>query len=398
MRLSRQRSRILCHNDDQPMWIDSLSLRNFRGFRELELDLRRQLTVLIGVNGSGKSTVVHALRVLPRFLTGGLKQFFWAADVRRGEEWLELETRSAKPPFHRLRYGVFEGIAVLESLPTDYTEAWAPTVLCLGSDRNRLVEPVAAAGQNSPSPTHFEHAEHWFRWREDLENQERVRTRDFSYEDGALGLVRGALESLVPHLKNVRVEREDRPGASSLVFDKSGEAFSADMLSDGEKSLVVFGVEIVKYIATLRDEASLPDRKPTIVIDEVELHLHPTWQRVVVPRLLEAFPNCQFVITTHSPQVIGSVDVESLFILENFAVRPALHPTRGRDSNAILEEIMGATSRDPETETELDEAARLVEVGSEGDAKEAVENLAERFGDDDREVVRLRTALLLRGA
>jgi len=380
------------------MWIDSLSLRNFRGFRELDLDLRRQLTVLIGVNGSGKSTVVHAFRALPGFLTGGLKQFFSAADVRRGEEWLALETRSAKPPLHRLRYGVFDGTAVLESLPTDYTEAWAPTVLCLGSDRNRLVDPAAAERQNGAAPTHFEHAEHWFRWREDLENQERVRTRDFSYEDDALGLVRRALESLVPHLKNVRVHREDSPGASSLVFDKGGDAFSADMLSDGEKSLVVFGVEIVKYIATLREEASLPDRRPTIVIDEVELHLHPKWQRVAVPRLLEAFPNCQFVITTHSPQVIGSVELESLFILEDFEIRPALHPTKGRDSNAILEEVMGATARDPDTESALDQAARLVEVGPEEDAREAVEVLAERFGDDDREVVRLRTALLLRGA
>jgi len=387
---------MLCHNHDQPMWIDSLSLRNFRGFRELDLDLRRQLTVLIGVNGSGKSTVVHALRALPGFLAGGLEQFFSVGDVRRGEAWLELETRSPKPPFHRLRYGVFDGTTVLEILPTDYTEAWAPTVLCLGADRNRLVEP--AAGQGGPNPTHFEHAEHWFRWREDLENQERVRTRDFSYEDGALAFVRRALQSLVPYLENVRVEREDTPGASSLVFEKNGEALSADMLSDGEKSLVVFGIEIVKYIATLREEAALPDRKPTIVIDEVELHLHPTWQRVVVPRLLQAFPNCQFVITTHSPQVIGSVDVESLFILEDFEVRPAVHPTKGRDSNAILEEVMGATSRDPETETELDQAARLVEVGPEGDAKEAVEHLAERFGEDDREVVRLRTALLLRGA
>ena len=96
--------------------------------------------------------------------------------------------------------------------------------------------------------------------------------------------------------------------------------------------------------------------------------------------------------------MIGSVDVENLFILEDFQVRPAAHPTKGRDSNAILEEIMGATARDPATESELDQAARLVEVGSDEDAEAAVQKLADRFGEDDREVVRLRTALMLRGA
>ncbi len=380
------------------MWIDSLSLRNFRGFRELDLDLRRQLTVLIGVNGSGKSTIVRALRALPLFVVGHLEQFFSEADIRRGESSLSIGARAAKPPLHQLRFGIYDGHRQLDRLPTDYTEAWAPRVLCLGPERNRLVEPVGAIGEGEPNSAAFEHAEHWFRWREDLENQVRVRTRDLSHEDAALGFVRRALQHLVPHLQNVRVERDEAPGASSLVFEKDGEAFSADMLSDGEKSLVVFGVEIVKFVASLREEIPISERRATVVIDEVELHLHPKWQRVVVPRLLRAFPNCQFVITTHSPQVVGSVDVENLFILEDFEVRPALHPTKGRDSNAILEEVMGATARDPDTENELDQAARLIELGSEKDAREAVEDLAKRFGDDDREVVRLRTALLLRGA
>ncbi|MCR9159457.1 MAG: AAA family ATPase [bacterium] len=250
--------------------------------------------------------------------------------------------------------------------------------------------------------TPFEFCEGWFRSQEDLENQRRVEQQDLHAADPALEFVRKSIERMVPGLSSPRIDRS-RPvgrGRSQLVFDKAGQVLSADMLSDGERSLIVLAMTISRRLALLQYgfDAPMKARVATVVIDEIELHLHPKWQRSVLPRLLSAFPSCQFVVTTHSPQVVGSVDVESLFVLEDFNIYPASHPTKGRDSNAILEEVMGATARDPATESELDEAARLVEVGSDEEAEAAVEKLAARFGDDDREVVRLRTALMLRGA
>lgn len=367
------------------MWIERLSLKNFRGFRALELDLNRRLTLLIGENGSGKSSIVDALAAVEK--SGQtLSHDLGLSDIRVGAELLEVHLSS--------RYGEdsieFDGAPRIQRVGPQ-------RVLSMRVGRARLLfegRQHHVKGKSNPPST-----QEWFREREDLENEIRVRTRDFDAQDDALALVRGAVGELLPGLSNPRIEREYFPGESRLVLDKAGTTLSSDMLSEGEKSLLALGVEIARFLSAFRDEdVPISERSATIVIDEIELHLHPRWQRVVVPRLLAAFPGCQFIITTHSPQVIGSVDAESLFILEDFQVHPANYLTKGRDSNAVLEELMGASARDPDTEDELQAAARLVEVGPDDEAEAAVQKLAERFGEDDREVVRLRTALMLRGA
>lgn len=383
------------------MWIQTLRLKDFRGFKELELDLNRQLTVLIGVNGSGKSSIVHALDAMGRFWGGALKTFLSKADVRVGADSLTIRLAGSTAPEHWIRFSAGRHptedreVKDLVTSPTDYTDAWQPRVRCLHTGRTRSLHRVEGQPPGADGPAT---SEQWFRAREDIENELRVRTRNLEAEDPALGLVRRALAELIPGIGNPHVERDESPGSSTLVFEKGGERLSSDMLSDGEKSLVALAIQISSFLHPTRDVAGPLQREATIVIDEVELHLHPRWQRLVVPRLLRAFPSCQFVVTTHSPQVLGSVELDSILLLEDFNVYPASHPTRGRDSNAMLEEVMGATARDPATENELDEAARLVEVGSNEEAEAAVEKLAARFGDDDREVVRLRTALMLRGA
>jgi len=376
------------------MWIESLSLKSFRGFRALELDLNRRLTLLIGENGSGKSSIVDALSLLGVDPTKVLARLR-LSDIRVGSDSFSASAHDQDGLEHGFQFDASDRPTHVTSAA--HSNTLALRILCLSTTRgSRFLD-----GQDSDvgGVLQYANAEEWFREREDLENQLRVRTRDLDAEDDALCLVRQALKELLPGFSNPRVERDDAPGSSSLVFDKGGVPLSYDMLSEGEKSLVALGVEVSRFLSAFRDDpAPIAERSATIVIDEIELHLHPRWQRVVVPRLLAAFPGCQFIITTHSPQVVGSVDAESLFILDDFEVHPAAYPSKGRDSNAVLEELMGASARDPATEDELQAAARLVEVGPDDEAEAAVQKLAERFGEDDREVVRLRTALMLRGA
>src|SRR5690606_12820138 len=100
--------------------------------------------------------------------------------------------------------------------------------------------------------------------------------------------------------------------------------------------------------------------------DEIELHLHPSWQRTIVPDLARTFPNCQFFVSTHSPQVLGSVAAESVYLLD----QPpdgfrALHPGHafGRDTNEILRELMATSDRLPEIRQRLDEMFACIDAG-----------------------------------
>lgn len=73
-----------------------------------------------------------------------------------------------------------------------------------------------------------------------------------------------------------------------------------------------------------------------VLIDEIELHLHPAWQREVVPRLLATFPRCQLVATTHSAPVLGRLDRSSVMLIEDGRIyTDGPHP-RGRDTSSIF--------------------------------------------------------------
>jgi predicted ATP-binding protein involved in virulence len=103
--------------------------------------------------------------------------------------------------------------------------------------------------------------------------------------------------------------------------------------------------DIARRLAIANPKTEPLQGQGIVLIDELELHLHPQWQRTVVSALQATFPNIQFLLTTHSPQVLSEVPQESIFILENGIVKkPALN-NFGRDSNTILEDTMQTSKR-----------------------------------------------------
>jgi predicted ATP-binding protein involved in virulence len=120
-----------------------------------------------------------------------------------------------------------------------------------------------------------------------------------------------------------------------------------------------------------------------ILIDEIELHLHPYWQRRVIPALTRTFPNCQFIVTTHSPQVISHVKPEGIYVLEKTETGiMAYHPEAsfGRDSNRILEELMYVTERPQEIQVKFLELFHLIDAGDLESARALRNDLEEAIG------------------
>lgn len=122
-----------------------------------------------------------------------------------------------------------------------------------------------------------------------------------------------------------------------------------NQLSDGEKCLLAMVGDLARRLAIANP--GLSDQlqgKGVVLIDEIELHLHPKWQREIIPALTRTFPNCQFIVTTHSPQVVSHVKPQRIYILEKIdngivAKRPS--SSFGRDSNSILEDLMDVPER-----------------------------------------------------
>ncbi len=180
----------------------------------------------------------------------------------------------------------------------------------------------------------------------------------------------------------------------SFVLDKSGRPMLLDQMSDGEQIMLLTVADIGRRLAISNPSASAPlDGHGIVLIDEVELHLHPGWQRTLLPALRSTFPNLQLVVTTHSPQVLGSVENRSVRVLEEFRVSRLAKNTRGRDSNALLRDVLGADDRAADTLSALDEVARLVDAEEFEAAGAALDELAALLTEGDPQVVHYRTLL-----
>ena len=131
-----------------------------------------------------------------------------------------------------------------------------------------------------------------------------------------------------------------------MVVNKGSLTISVDLLSDGEKCTLVLNGDLARRIALANPNRDNPlDGEGIVLIDEIELHMHPSWPRRVLGALKRVFPNIQFIVTTHSPQLLGEVDdnfnVYNLFLNEKMKAEVKMHSRLdGYDSNMIKGELL----------------------------------------------------------
>ena len=109
--------------------------------------------------------------------------------------------------------------------------------------------------------------------------------------------------------------------------------------------------------------------------------------------LRKTFPNCQFIVTTHSPQVLSSVSSDSILLLDDFHVVHPGVPTDGRDSNAILREVLGVPERPDSVLEEVRRISAMLDESNVADARGPIATLEQQLGWQDEEVIRLKTRL-----
>ncbi len=223
--------------------------------------------------------------------------------------------------------------------------------------------------------TRFKTVFEWFHVTEDFERFEGRRLRNFDYKLPALQWVRRAVENAELGCRNPRVELQ--PTRMLVDFEHGHgevEPLNIDALSDGYRTHFSLVVDIARRMVQLNPSDDLNDpyrgtnTEAVILIDEIDLHLDPAWQSRVVQGLIAAFPNAQFILTTHSEQVLGSVAAQSVRKLVwgdgEILVEPVPF-AQGATGERILVELMGAPERVPgEITTKLDQYRILVDAGA----------------------------------
>lgn len=437
------------------MRIKELRLKNFRGFKELQINFpESNLLVLVGINGAGKSsildciamflsqfvaklcnrdikendvalsendinidekeTIIHiTLAYIPDFpVHSAMTAMEWGDDIDTNIHWTITKSHSSKEPGSTLDMNLCFN-EFYKSLQ-DHPDWDIPVFTYYQNQKIILGKPSEsmAAGYELDQFYAYENAFKkgvhdfddfltWFRLEEDWENEKKIE-KGLDFVNKNLEIVRKAIKTFLDNIpsadfSNPRVirQRKEKPfrfeasRESSLVIDKAGKSLKIEQLSDGEKMLLLVVSDLARRlsIANPRSENAL-EGKGIVLIDEVDLHLHPQWQREVIPALLKTFPNCQFIVTTHSPQVLSNVKKENVMILENFRVVEKTPFTYGRDSNSILYELMNVEERPAVVKEDLDKLYRLIDDEKIEEARGEIKRLTEVLGENDKDVVR----------
>jgi predicted ATP-binding protein involved in virulence len=414
------------------MKVTRLNVAGLRAFEQAQFEFDPTFTLLVGVNGVGKTTILEALRIglsrlLPQFTASNSRPDAFAFDdIRVGDpsltvdldfilngtvhHWLLHKQRVHNVP-HR------EGVVREQTLETPDRETLKPdfgrearqlkaakaqpialyfaTRRSMVSDeqvkvgRTRGGQATAFADSLAPRPLRLAYLADW------MLAQERL-SAEFPRAAHHLNAFRTAAQRFLPDCEDLRATKDDeRP---RLLVTKGGVSLDARQLSDGERSMLALVLDLAQRLSQANPGLGDPVREGSavVLIDELDMHMHPLWQRQVLSLLTSTFPNCQFIATTHSPQIIGETQPERIILLQ--AEEGRIVPRRcgqayGLDTNAVLELIMGTASRAEPVRKAIAAVEAALDEGELEQARKQLAALRTLIHGDDPAVVGLEATI-----
>ena len=430
--------------------INKLYLDNYRCFKDFTIDFHDQLTVLVATNGKGKTAILDAIAVaFGTFVNStGLARgsVFHRSDVQK------IKARETKTNEMEEVYPlVLEANGVINNEVTHWSrELHKPkgatttkdtkSLIQYGQDiRNKVVHKVDEIiplisyygtgrlwglkkitlnkKQHETSRlsgyidcldplSSYKSFESWYVdiCLAELELKiEEIEKNNLDISNNEFTVIRKSIQQAVNHII------EKNTGWKDIVYKKRAETIVAQNETFGELSLMQLSDGIRNMIGLVADIAyravklnphleNAPKQTPGIVlIDEVDMHLHPKWQQTVLTDLTKAFPNIQFIVTTHSPQVLSTVKKEQIRILgDNVVSTPSTH-SFGEDSSVLLAELMNVSPLPPlEIVEKRKEYQRLIEDREYESprAKQLQKELIENYGENSEFII--QTEMLIR--
>lgn len=401
------------------MKLNRISVKNFKGFQELQLDLDGKSTVMFGINGTGKSTVLSAInycfwlwlnRLNPaqgtayrsldsKLVRHGSSELEICCTVETGDCTHELTRRYTKSRTGKKATSISEKKEYDEFVDT-FREMYLtedenmPVFVNYGTNRAVLDIPLrirqkhqfsklTALERAIENELYFRTFFEWYRNQEDIENEYIRETGDQNYQDKYLKCVRSSIETMLGNVSDLKVKRSPL----RMVVKKESVEIAVDQLSDGEKcTLALFG-DLARRVAMANPNRDNPlDGSGIVLIDEIELHMHPLWQRRVLNVLREVFPNIQFIVTTHSPQVLG--EVCSDYMVLKLSTTPEGKgnieevSTYGKDANWILKYDMDTPDRAKPVLMKFKNFYDALDQMDYKNAQKILDDLREMIGED----------------
>ena len=370
------------------MRLTKVEIENYRGIKELSLPLDPKLTVLHGGNGCGKTSILTAIALA----LGGDESWseFNRVELDRPVGYfvdpvvrLHCSPSSARSvPAEPFRITLSAPSLPIPGQPPWHRETMPPYGRPIFRFYNIDREIVSSlAGREMGSRPNYDQLFEWFYAKE---NEELRRRRDDNPSTtlGELAAVRAAICQMIDGVSNPRIRPSQPPRLVVSVADgDSAKDFALEQLSDGYRGVLALAADI----AHCTGEVDILDRRQgqlhshvMVLIDEIELHLHPKWQQCILTDLMRTFPNVQFIVSTHSPQVLTTVHPQHIVELaregDGIVAGGTAAATYGARAGDVLTSVMGVEERpdkNNEFKAALDRYLQLVSDGN-GESQDAL--------------------------
>jgi predicted ATP-binding protein involved in virulence len=398
------------------MRINTLELTNVRGFTHAKLEFQPGFNLIVGINGVGKTTILETLRIaLAHILTEIkspiiTKESFKKSDInintsqllvntnftlddtaydfiyaKSAKNFTTVNTTQKKRTNESIANVREEGITledIIEFKPEIKRINKNPELgLFFSTRRSLIVNQTSKAVKSNllhaaayvdvlseNRAFNVKMFAEWFKVRKELAKvtPEQIKV---------IKLIEQTIYTFLPGFSGLNLVEDEVTKELTFCIAKFNKVLNFSQLSDGEKGMLslVFDIARRLIITNAHNENPL-EGEAVILIDELDLHLHPKWQRTIVSDLHRTFPNCQFIATTHSPQIISSVLPENIQIIKNFDIDQTVK-SFGLDINWILKFIMEDSDRLKESEDAIAAVQKLI-----GEAEfEAARSLIEKY-------------------
>ena len=426
------------------MKIKEIKIRNFRCYENIEIKLNPDYTVLIGINGAGKTTILDAISIaLGGYIstfdgmgTYGIdkndshyKMYEIGSSIEREHQFpveIYAECEVDKKQISWIRglngekgrttnTGAKEIIKYASEIQTKIKmgnkDVILPVIAYYGTGRlwmqkkDRNLKKIQESFSRLKgyvdcieSASNEKMMLKWFEKMTYLELQEGKRIPELSVVKNALSQSYMAIDETI---KTAEFNFKVRSGELEVAIRRENgivENLPLRILSDGIKSTLSMIADIAYRMAILNPQLLddiLEETSGVVLIDEIDMHLHPSWQKKIISVLKKIFPKVQFVFTTYSPSVLSNVSNKNVLILDNFEIYSLENMTYGKDIEAILREVMRVQVRPKEVIDKLELFNDLLDENNLLEAKKILKELEEILGKDDSEVVERRISLEL---
>ncbi len=403
--------------------LENIELINYRCFKHLKLTFKERVNLLIGDNSSGKTTVIRALSsVLSSFFSGfsddntkfvGLsKNDFTIIESEIGladelpvkvnftnlgiEGALELHSKKGRTLKGPLRQMIEKGKTIKRSLFEVNSQHYPLPLFA-----NFSTADIHSSRKLSKGPfIKYEHKPS-FGYYECLQGDgllpywtKRLLVLKEANKGGIEidGVTKALRKALGPEGCNVINDLQIRHNQSKVYYILvDGREIDTDNLSDGLLRLVNIVIDIAFRCLLLNKgiygESAFELTEGTVLIDEIDLHLHPTLQSVVVKGLTNAFPKLQFIITSHAPMVMTGIPADDCNIIYKLAYSSSQDYTAtevelyGLDSTTILETVLDVVPRSKDVDDRLKVLFSFIDKEDYTRAFQKLKELQEDLGD-----------------